>query len=510
MSDWMDAESHADRAFEMYERGMWAEAESELRKALSLNPHQADWHFNLGLTLEAAGRDLDALASYERAIGLADEFPEPLIAAAVVAMRTGRVEAAVDWLRRAIELDGTIEAAHAHLIEAQVRLGQHEEAETSFYIAQYALPEPSALCYAAVAEALLQREKYERGGWCLREAMRINPTLPRLRARLGNVYAALGDSRRALHLYLRDLRDDPGNVDTLLDYGELLMEFNRHGEAAEKFRRVLELEPANVDAHFRLGQIASRTKRFERAMVEFELVLKLDPNYPRIRLALAEVLIARGRRDEARACLIDVIREQAAAPPNTIKPPKNAAKNVPPDRGDEFPERTATDSRLRISGPEAPSIRIDELDEMDALPWTSSERLHLARLLMRVALVREAAELLEQILERPKLSARLQVKALRQLSLARFQLGDRPGGVAASRRVLRMDPKCISAMHNLALAAIEDGRLSVAAGWIRRGLQLDRLDEGLRQLRIRLWFARLTGWFGWTRGRIVRLARPQR
>ncbi|TVQ58389.1 MAG: tetratricopeptide repeat protein, partial [Phycisphaerales bacterium] len=294
MSDWMDAESHADRAFEMYERGMWAEAESELRKALSLNPHQADWHFNLGLTLEAAGRDFDALASYERAIGLADEFPEPLIAAAVVAMRVGRVESAVDWLRRAIELDGTIEAAHAHLIEAQVRLGQHEEAETSFYIAQYALPEPSALCYAAVAEALLQREQYERGGWCLREAMRINPTLPRLRARLGNVYAALGDSRRALHLYLRDLRDDPGNVDTLLDYGELLMEFNRHGEAAEKFRRVLELEPANVDAHFRLGQIASRTKRFERAMVEFELVLKLDPNYPRIRLALAEVLIARG------------------------------------------------------------------------------------------------------------------------------------------------------------------------------------------------------------------------
>ena len=57
MSDWIDAETHADRAFEMYERGRWAEAEAELRKAIELNPDHAEWHFNLGLTQEAAGRD---------------------------------------------------------------------------------------------------------------------------------------------------------------------------------------------------------------------------------------------------------------------------------------------------------------------------------------------------------------------------------------------------------------------------------------------------------------------
>ncbi len=51
MSSWFDAEDHADRALEMYERGRWAEAEAELRKAISLNPEQPEWHFNLGLTL---------------------------------------------------------------------------------------------------------------------------------------------------------------------------------------------------------------------------------------------------------------------------------------------------------------------------------------------------------------------------------------------------------------------------------------------------------------------------
>ena len=85
MSDWMDAEAHADRALEMFERGRWAEAEAELRKAISLNPDQAEWHFNLGLTLEQAGRDSDAMISYQRAIELMPDQPDPLVAAAIVA-----------------------------------------------------------------------------------------------------------------------------------------------------------------------------------------------------------------------------------------------------------------------------------------------------------------------------------------------------------------------------------------------------------------------------------------
>ena len=55
MNDWFDAEGHVDRAQELFERGRWSEAEAELRKALALNPDQAEWHYNLGLTLEAKG-----------------------------------------------------------------------------------------------------------------------------------------------------------------------------------------------------------------------------------------------------------------------------------------------------------------------------------------------------------------------------------------------------------------------------------------------------------------------
>ena len=138
-----------------------------------------------------------------------------------------------------------------------------------------------------MAESLIDRSDYERAGWCLREALRLEPSYPRLRARLATVLAATGKPQRALQMYLRDLRDDPGNTDTLLDYGDLLIELGRLPEAGEKFRRVLELQPANVEAHYRLGQLAQSTNRYEQAHVELELVLKLDPQHSRVRLALA-------------------------------------------------------------------------------------------------------------------------------------------------------------------------------------------------------------------------------
>ncbi len=435
MTHWFDAEEHADRALEMYERGRWAEAEAELRKAISLNPDQPEWHFNLGLTLEAAERDGEALAAYERAVDLMPGQVDPLLAAGIVANRLGKFEQAIDWLRRAQRLDSQCELAYAHQIEAHVRLGQHDEAETTFYLSQHAIEDRSAHCLAMIAESLLQQRRYDRAEWCLWQALRLDPSIPRLRARLGAVYAATGRPRRALQMFLRDLRDDPGNIDTLLEYGEALVDLGRYPEASEKFRRVLELEPANVDAHYRLGEIALRGGRYERAHLEFELVFKLDAQYPQIRTLLAETLLRRGRGGEAQPLL----REELEA--------------------------------------------LEAIDGTD--PQFDLERF--GALLLEADMPAEAARVFEQAVVTRGESANL----LRKLALALYRSGDPDGGVAASRRVIRADPGCVVSFHNLALAALERGRLRVAAAWIGRGLRADKHDDGLRRLRMRLWLARL-------------------
>ena len=48
MNNWQDAEQHADRALDFFERGRWSDAETELRKALDIDPDQGDWHDQTG------------------------------------------------------------------------------------------------------------------------------------------------------------------------------------------------------------------------------------------------------------------------------------------------------------------------------------------------------------------------------------------------------------------------------------------------------------------------------
>ncbi|MCI0362671.1 MAG: tetratricopeptide repeat protein [Phycisphaerales bacterium] len=462
MSDWMDAQSHADRALEMYERGRWAEAEAELRKAILLNPDQAEWHFNLGLTLEASGRDTDALACYERTFELMPDQAEPLLAAGVVANRLAQYPRAIDLLDRALTIEPKLESAYAHKIDCQIRLALHEEAETTFYLAQNALEDPSAQCFAVMAESLILRKQFDRAEWCLKEALRLEPSMPRLRARLACVSHATGKSERAVQLYLRELRDDPGDIQTILEYGQLLLDLERLPEAAEKFRRVLEIEPANLIAHFELGRIAMVGRRYEQAHLEFELVLKLDSGYPAVRMMIGQVLLLRGRPQEARTYLLEEcqrvrarlddpgIKEGPAAPPTSA---------APVDNND-------------VSG-QRPDLSDDDLPQLAALLLEADEPGPAAQILEAAVKLNPTADL------------------LRQLALAHFRAGDLTGGRLASRRVLKLDPACVRSMHNLALAALQIDRLRIASGWIKRGLRVDHHDDGLRRLRMRVWIALL-------------------
>jgi hypothetical protein len=82
-------------------------------------------------------------------------------------------------------------------------------------------------------------------------------------------------------------------------------------------------------------------------------------------------------------------------------------------------------------------------------------------------------------------------------------VGETAGGITISRRVLRQEPTCIRSMHNLSVAAMEEGRFMSAFIWAKRGLAENPLDPGLRRLRSRLW-TRLA--WTWSLG-LPRLAR---
>lgn len=432
MNDWFDAEHHVERAHELYELGRWGEAESELREALSRNPYQPEWHFNLGLTLEAAGHHGDAAESFARSHELNGEDHQAALLAGVSLLRANQARAALPWLDKARDAAPESSAPFVHRIEAHARLDEHDQAEVAFYLGQQLNPDDAEL-YCAMADSLMDRRLHDKAVWCLREAARLDQDTPRLQARLAEAYAATGRRERARQLYLRELQRDPGDIDTLLDLGCLLVEMHRRDEAGEKFRRVLEIEPANIDAHFYLGDLAEQRGEPDAALRQYEVVLRLDATYPETRRRVAGLILARVRAGDL---------TQA--------------------------------HRL---------LRMDLRDLRERAHDFSDEDIEqLGRLLLDARLPREALEVFKVLIERQPQVARHH----QMLGVIRFELGRHGAGVESTRRALELDPRLVPAIHNLALSFLQQGRWLRARYWVRQGLAIEPEDQPLRRLRLRL------------------------
>lgn len=461
MNDWSEAENHVERAHELYEAGRWDEAEQALRHALSLNPYRAEWHFNLGLTLEAAGRWEQAIEALKSAYELNEHDDQAPLLLGVICLRLEQPEEAVKWLEiaeRESARPSTRAEVSVHQIEAYAAVGRHDDAEQAFYLALQCEPEEDpvdegepvnrvhAQAYANMAEAMMTRQEWERAIYCFREAANLDESIPRVHARLAAALSETGRHERSRQLYLRELRDNPGDIDTLLDLGCLLVDMNRLMEAHEKFRRVLELESNNPDAHFYLGDLALRQHRRRDAEAAFRLVMRLDPDYPEVRRRLAELALDRAEHSEARRLLRRECRDL---------------------------------------GEDPKKFTLGDLDD-------------LGQLLLDARLARDAARVFEKLVERASDDA----KAWHYLSVARFQMGDRAAGMSAARKALRIDPRLTAAIHNMALASIQERRWKRAGAYIAQLRDLDPDDGALRRLSLSVRIGRFVEFLGVLAGRI--------
>jgi tetratricopeptide (TPR) repeat protein len=431
-------EKLAQRAAEHFRRGRLKDAESDLRKAIASEPSRGDWHFNLGLTLEAAGRLDDALRSFRDAVLRLPRRAEARFAEGALLCRLNRHREAIEALGVATTLDRRCEPAWARLIEAHGALGEPEEAETTYYLAQEAL-ERMPLVLVAMGDLQCASERYDRAAWCFREALGQAPEMPRLRSRLARALLFGGSPDAALRMYLEELRANPGDVATLQECGDLLAAHHRVGDAIEKYRRAAELAPNLAGPRARLGMVLVAIGRPEQAKAELELAYALDPNAELVRLSLAGVLAGEGSHDAA----LRLLREEAA--------------------------------RRRDFSSEVASVALQRATDTFVACGAPAD----------------AADLLERVWrERPN-----DLALARKLMTASFAAGRRRRGRGLARLIGRQDPSFAAACaYNLCLDALECGRLRLARGRLRKAARQHAGDASFRSLRIRLLMATICQW----------------
>jgi len=109
------ANAHADLGGKYHALGLFAEAVAEFDKALGLCPGYPDIHTRRALSCRELGRYGDAKASLLRAIELKPNYVEAHVSLGILYHKLGSLTEAVDMLERALQLDPDHRVARVYL-----------------------------------------------------------------------------------------------------------------------------------------------------------------------------------------------------------------------------------------------------------------------------------------------------------------------------------------------------------------------------------------------------------
>jgi superkiller protein 3 len=260
--------------------GDTSSAENELKRIITGSPGDAWAHFYLG-TLYATRADyLPAITEYREAVRLEPEIARFHRALGYAFRDIAHYDQAIQALRTAIDREpGNAEARF--VLGAIYRLQEKDETA---------------------------RKEIESG-------LQIEPDNTPARLMLGDIYLSSGNPKAA-EIYGQVARLAPKNVHAHLGLASTYaLNPDTYDKAVEHLRLILSVEPKNFEARSRLGQTYGKMNRNQEAVEELRAALALNPESATTLLALGNLLLKTGMREEGERLLAQfkdvTAREQA-------------------------------------------------------------------------------------------------------------------------------------------------------------------------------------------------------
>jgi tetratricopeptide (TPR) repeat protein len=235
------------------------------------------------VALHAAERFEEAETFYSRVPEQHPRAASILYFRAGAALRTTGLDAALQLMQRAAELDGMP-------AEAAV---------------------PDAMSYLAWADSLARTGRFGEAAPCYEIALLLDPSLIEAHVGLGLVYAACKQPHYAAACFQRALRLDPCNGAALLNLATSWRFMGYREAAAGCYREALRLLPNRMEVLYSLGTLLCEERELEEAIEVHCRALSLSPDHAGVLTDLGSAMVLSGKMDEGLALLH---RASAAAP----------------------------------------------------------------------------------------------------------------------------------------------------------------------------------------------------
>jgi tetratricopeptide (TPR) repeat protein len=300
---------HLDLAGILWEQEMYEEAAAELRKELTLNPHDFLANLRIGQYLLREKKDEEAiphliLASRHR------KYPEAFQLLAFAYRRTA------DPAQAAAAVNAGLEhfPGHPGLEEMKRSLPENGQKLRLPLLSESVIPLAELRRRLAAnpsdedALFLLSRSYSVEGQIVFEELEQIAPDSYRVLQGKGLEAEYTGDFGRAEEIYRAVLKREPQLPGANFAVGQALRMQEKHTAAIPYYEQELALDPKNHLALYGLGSSLIRIGRLESGIERLEAVVRLRPEFPESKAELGKAYLQAGRAKEAVAELLDAVK----------------------------------------------------------------------------------------------------------------------------------------------------------------------------------------------------------
>jgi cellulose synthase operon protein C len=310
------ATAHADDladARKALQKGDLRTAQINLRNAVRSDPQNAEAHFWLAKVSLELG---DAVAAEREARAARDRGFDPHQAVPLLAQSLLTQQKAKDLLAE-LKPDGKDPVLDASILVArgyaQIALGNTEEAQTSFQLAEKTAPNAVEPLLAS-ARLLASRGDIENALAKVDRALNAQPKSAEALLAKSELLRTKGDATGALAVLNQMLTDQPGNIRALLDRAGLLIATNSADKAKADLDAVLKSTPGNVQAIYLQAVIQVQAKDFKAADATLQKINAMIGRIPRGYFLQAVVKEQLGQDAQAE----EAIRHYIARTPNDL------------------------------------------------------------------------------------------------------------------------------------------------------------------------------------------------
>jgi tetratricopeptide (TPR) repeat protein len=299
-------------------------AVEQFQRAIKIDNSRALLYFNLGTSIYPLGRREEAIKVLKIALKkepgnvqiteylnsiLSHQTPDSkpdntrekvqeLLQRGVSCHQSGRIDEAVQWYRKVLEIDPENTAALNNIGIAMQEQGKLDEAVICYNQAISIRPD-YVEAHSNLGAALNELGKIDESVVSCKKALSIDPNYNKAHTNLGNALKEQGKLDEAVISYQKAISIEPDYAEPHSNLGSTLHDLGKLDEAVISYQKAISINPNYTEAYYNLGNALQEKGKLEEAVTSYQKAISINPGYAKAHCNFGDALKEQGKLEEA-------------------------------------------------------------------------------------------------------------------------------------------------------------------------------------------------------------------